>query len=150
MNETRIIIDISDEVRALGFALVNAILYPSEAEKQLNEVKKELLGTLSVLRTDHQGGESKIAKSVVKDPEPLTMVPDPQPEQEQEEVEEPTPPEGFTPAITPEQLRATFTATVKKNKREEAKALLTEFGVERLSDIGPTQYDEFYERLEAL
>lgn len=175
MNELKITIEISDNVRSLGYALVNAILYPSEAEKQLNEVKKELLGTLSVLRDDHRGGESKIAKSIVKDPDVFVSEntgtkcsvcgeqqftspggvtcknghggADPAPEAEEtSNKEDPVPePKEEDETVTMEDVRALVVKS--KANKEKAKEVMTGMGVRKLTDMEDGQLVELYTAL---
>ena len=170
MNELKITIEISDNVRSLGYALVNAILYPSEAEKQLNEVKKELLGTLSVLRDDHRGGESKIAKSIVKDPDVFVSEntgtkcsvcgeqqftspggvtcknghggADPAPETEDPA---PEPKDEEAPWVSMEDVRALVVKS--KANKEKAKEVMTSMGVRKLTDMEDGQLVELYTAL---
>lgn len=54
------------------------------------------------------------------------------------------------PTITEVDIRAKFVALSKKGKKAELKQLLTDFGVEKVSDLQPDQYQDAMEKLEAM
>ena len=142
MNELKISIEISDNVRSLGYALVNAILYPSRAEQMLNEVKHELLGTAEVLRTDYQDKDTnKISKSFIDDPKPEAVE-----ESEPVAEEEETKPVEEAPWVTMEDVRALVVKS--KANKEKAKTVMTGMGVNKLTDLDDGQLMELFVALE--
>ena len=144
MNELKISIEISDNVRSLGYALVNDILYPSRAEQMLNEVKHELLGTAEVLRTDYQGKDTnKISRSFIDDPKPEAeeVV-----EESEPVVEEETKPVEEAPWVTMEDVRALVVKS--KANKEKAKTVMTGMGVNKLTDLDDGQLMELFVALE--
>lgn len=52
--------------------------------------------------------------------------------------------------ISEVEIRAKFVALSKKGKKAELKELLTDFGVEKVSDLQPDQYQEAMTKLEAI
>lgn len=54
------------------------------------------------------------------------------------------------PEISEVEIRAKFVALSKKGKKAELKELLTDFGVEKVSDLQPDQYQEAMTKLEAI
>lgn len=58
--------------------------------------------------------------------------------------------EEETPKFTLEQVRAAAQAKSQSGKREEVRALVTEFGATNLPSLDPTKFNEFMSKLEAL
>lgn len=52
--------------------------------------------------------------------------------------------------ISEVEIRAKFVALSKKGKKAELKKLLTDFGVEKVSDLQPDQYEAAMKKLEAI
>ena len=52
--------------------------------------------------------------------------------------------------ISEVEIRAKFVALSKKGKKAELKKLLTDFGVEKVSDLQPDQYQNAMAKLEAI
>jgi hypothetical protein len=74
----------------------------------------------------------------------------PKPEPVPESIAEPVVTVNGGPAITLESVRSLVQAKSKSGKRDGIKALLTEFGVERVTSLEKSQYSEFLTKLEAL
>lgn len=54
------------------------------------------------------------------------------------------------PKFTLEQVRAAAQAKSQSGKREEVRALVTEFGAANLPSLDPTKFNDFMSKLEAL
>ena len=59
-------------------------------------------------------------------------------------------PKDDSPKVTEVDLRAKFVELSKKNKKSELKELLTSFGVEKVSDLKPAQFNDAWSKLEAM
>lgn len=54
------------------------------------------------------------------------------------------------PSVSAKEVREKFTELARDGKRDELRAVLAEFGVENVSALEESMFDEVYERLEAL
>lgn len=58
--------------------------------------------------------------------------------------------EETTSKFTEEEVRAKFVATTKKGKKTEAKKILTDMGLKKISDLKPEHFDDVMAKLEAI
>jgi len=81
--------------------------------------------------------------------QPQKKPPAEEPEPELEEMESGAVSEGeeVEGEYTKDDVKSQLQALVRKIKKEGAKKILAEFGVEKLSQIQPDQYDEVYNRM---
>lgn len=106
---------------------------PTEAK---NAITSGSLLNLLETAVNEETAVQKLGKK--EEPKPKTN-PEPEPAEEAEETK-----------ITEVEIRAKFVALSKKGKKAELKKLLTDFGVEKVSDLQPDQYQEAMSKLEAM
>lgn len=117
-------------------------------EMNIYELSRSIkAGTLERLVNDIKEHETEVrsGKTGIPAPDPQPVAKTPAPEATVVET-----PEKNTSEITEVQIRAKFVELSRKGKKKELKALLSELGVEKVSDIKPEQYADAWARLEAL
>lgn len=158
MSRTKLFLDVVEELQGLTESL--RILAqtlatdetpeptPKPPKKAKTSPKKEVAPEPAVVETpepvvEETPEQSKTPESVVEE-----VTPEPEPTPSQEEV--PPEPEPPVKAITFEELRGAMATKSQKGKKAEVKALLTKYGVEKLSEIPVESYSEVMAEVEAL
>ena len=70
--------------------------------------------------------------------------------EEPKQIEEKQPKKEEKKELTFEEVRAVLATKSREGHAAEVKAILTEFGVEKISDIEPAQYEELLAKVEVI
>ena len=70
--------------------------------------------------------------------------------EEPKQIEEKQPKKEEKKELTFEEVRAVLATKSREGHTAEVKAIITEFGVEKLSDIEPAQYEELLAKVEVI